>query len=151
MLTVAIIPIYFGIKGYPNYADFGFFAGGGFSLLIFLYLSFKRYSILKRWKFFSGTTKILYIISFLGIFIIFASYSGSTHAINTIEGTTTIEMVNFTWKDNPPDELKSKELILIMHYNGNFYVTEKQKPAPKYPEIFIIPDNQIKYTTIKKY
>jgi len=83
-------------------------------------------------------------------FFIIASYSGSINAINTIEGTTTVEIVNFSWKDNPPEEFKNKELILVMHYKGNFYVTEKQKPAPDFPELFIIPDDKIKYATIKR-
>lgn len=150
MLIVAITVFYIGIKSYPDNSSYFFFAASGFMLLVFIIFSMIKYSFQVNWKNFDRHNKIICTLLFFMFFFIIASYSGSINAINTIEGTTTVEIVNFSWKDNPPEEFKNKELILVMHYKGNFYVIEKQKPAPDFPELFIIPDDKIKYATIKR-
>lgn len=150
MLIVAIIIFYIGIKEYPNNAAYPFFAISGFMFVLFIYLSTVKFSLHSNWKKFDINIKMTCTLIFFTFLFIIASYSGAISAINTIEGTTKVEIINFSWKDNPPEEFKNKELILVMHYEGNFYVIEKQKPAPDFPELFIIPDNKIKYVTIKR-
>ena len=74
-----------------------------------------------------------------------------THAIHRIEGDSgNTFTINFSWKENPPTEIEGKELILIIHSEGKYYVVEKQKPAPEFPEVYIIPDEQVKFAVVKK-
>ena len=150
ILIAAIIIFFLGIKEYPINRAYILFTISVFILILFIIALITKFSLLTNWKNFDMKEKITYTILFFMFFFIVAAYSGAINAINTIEGTSTVEIVNFSWKDNPPEEFKNKELILVMHYKENFYVIEKQKPAPDYPELFIIPDDKIKYATIKR-
>jgi hypothetical protein len=40
--------------------------------------------------------------------------------------------------------LSNKTLILVMHYMGNYYIVEKIDPAPKYSNLYIISDTNVK-------
>lgn len=104
----------------------------------------KRYfSTSKSW---TMLILILLTLSFMGV-----GYIGDFHATKTIEGEMNeVFIVNFSWNEKTPQELNGKELTLIIHQEGNYYVVNNQKPAPKYPEVYIIPDHQIKFTVVKK-
>ena len=90
-------------------------------------------------------------IIFLFTSLALSSNLGVTHAIHRIEGDSdNIFMINFSWKENPLSEIEGKELILIIHSEGKYYVVEKQKPAPEFPEVYIIPDEQVEFAVVKK-
>lgn len=96
-------------------------------------------------------TKVTIIILFLLTSLIISSCLGEYHSKKLVEGENdNAFMINFSWKENPPKEIEGKELMLIIHQEGNYYVVNKQKPAPKYPEVYIIPDGQIKFAVSKK-
>ena len=101
------------------------------------------------------THKVVRLVA-LSIIFLFTSLAlssnlGVTHAIHRIEGDSdNIFTINFSWKENPLSEIEGKELILIIHSEGKYYVVEKQKPAPEFPEVYIIPDEQVKFAVVKK-
>jgi hypothetical protein len=98
-----------------------------------------------------STIMVLIIILFLLISSNMACYFGEQHGKRLVEGEKNdVFMINFSWKENPPKDIEGKELILIIHQDGKYYVVNKQKPAPEYPEVYIIPDDQIKFAIIKK-
>ena len=97
------------------------------------------------------TDKMLNIFIFLVICFLISTYLGEYHAKNLVEGDTDqLFIINFSWKENSPKEIEGKELMLIIHQEGKYFVVSKQKPAPEYPEVYIIPDDQIKFAVMKK-
>lgn len=94
---------------------------------------------------FSSIVLIL-VLSFLS-----SMFIGEFVAEQKIEGESNQAfIVNFSWKETSPKELQGMDLILIMHRSNKYYVVNKQNPAPEYPEVYVIPDNQIKFAVIKK-
>lgn len=95
--------------------------------------------------------RIILAIFAYTLLIFGARYIGSYIGERAIEGESyTSIMIVFTWKDTPPPEMQDKSLILILHNGGKYYVVEKQNPASKSPAVFIIPDDLVKYASIKK-
>ena len=95
--------------------------------------------------------RIIFYFILLMIASIGAGVIGDIHATKTIEGTlATSSSINYTWIGDLPAELEGKELVLILYYQERYYVTVRQNPAPKYPNIYIIPDDQIALATIKR-
>ena len=94
----------------------------------------------------------IYII--LGIFmlaLVASGYFGMVNARDMIEGDhDPTFLINFSWKEDTPKEIEGKELILIIYNDHKYYVVAKQKPAPNYPETYIIPDDQIEFASTKK-
>lgn len=96
-------------------------------------------------------SKALAIVIFLIIFLMIPMIVGEYHAKQLIEGDEDqLFMINFSWKEKSPKDIDGKELMFIIHQEGKYYVVNKQKPAPQYPEVYIIPDEQIKFAVIKK-
>jgi len=90
-------------------------------------------------------------IIFLSMSLALSSFMGVTHAIHQIEGDgDNTFTINFSWNEHPPTEIEGKELILIIHSEGKYYVVAKQKPAPEFPEVYIIPDAQVEFAVMKK-
>lgn len=95
--------------------------------------------------------RIIFYFLIILIASIGAGVLGDIHATKTIEGTlATSSSINFTWIGDLPAELEGKELVFILYYQEKYYVTVRQNPAPKYPNIYIIPDDQIALATIKR-
>lgn len=92
---------------------------------------------------------IIFIVGLLlGTLLFVAISNGENDAILTVEGTKG-NFIDFSWKTGTlPEEFKSMELILITYRNGNYYVVKHQKPAPNYPDVFIIPEDKIEFATI---
>lgn len=94
----------------------------------------------------------IYLILFCIISILIFSYAsqmGSTFAEMLITGNSTQSIeANFRLL-NDSDGIERKIFIIIMHYDGNYYVTEKINRINSSseflnPKIYIIPDKQIK-------
>ena len=111
----------------------------------------KYFKELKNLYFSTFRDKASIILIFLLLSLIISCYLGDQCAKKVVEGEADkVFMINFSWKENPPKDMEGKELILIIHQEGKYYVVNKQKPAPKYPEVYIISDDQIKFAVIKK-
>ena len=96
-----------------------------------------------------GTIYIIVMILLLASAL--SGYIGHAHAEDLIEGDRgDTFFINFSWKDEPTKEIDGKELILIIYNEHKYYVVAKQKPAPNNPEIYIIPDDQIVFASIKR-
>lgn len=67
-------------------------------------------------------------------------------AMHIIKGD---KIITFNWNGNPPEDINNKEFVPIFHYNGNYYVAERMKPAPKNPIVYAIPENQVESAVIK--
>ena len=94
----------------------------------------------------------MYIIVIILLMVpVFSGIVGCENAKNLIEGDRSDTLfVNFSWKDEPTKEIDGKDLILIIYNDHKYYVVAKQKPAPNNPEIYIIPDDLIEFTSIRK-
>lgn len=121
-----------------------------FSLfIVYIVTSLKGTSIRTIWLQGDFILRIIILIGVLFAVCILAGLWGTIEATNTIEGKNAVN-INFTWKENPPTEINGKELILILNTNGNFYVVSKEKPAPMYPKVYIIPGDNINLAVLKK-
>lgn len=75
-----------------------------------------------------------------------AYFNARKGAEASIEGRSPSVSVTFTWRDSAPQEFVGTELVLILYRDGRFYVVKKEKPAPTSPQLFIISDEQIRYS-----
>ena len=126
-----------------------FFAG----ILIFSFIW--NYWLNEKIKNFTNKTKIninqIYTILFIIILLILiftGSLKGKMEAINTIEDANG-RFIDFEWKGISPVEIEEKKLVLITYHEDNYYVAIHQNPAPEFPKVFIIPDDQINLAIIK--
>jgi len=83
--------------------------------------------------------------------LVFAANAlGDFRGKKTIEGETyDSSVITFQWKDQPIKDVEGKELILIMYRGGNYYVAQRESPAPQFPNVFVIPDDRVSYVSIK--
>lgn len=127
-----------------------FFAG----ILIFSFLW--NYWLNEKIKNFTNTTKIninqIYVIFFIIILLLLiftGSFKGKIDARKTVEDANG-RFIDFEWKGISPIEIDGKELVLITYHEGNYYVVIHQNPAPEFPKVFIIPDDEINLAIIRK-
>jgi hypothetical protein len=59
-------------------------------------------------------------------------------------------MVKLTLKENILPEIDGKELILVLYHNGKYYIANKERPAPAFPKIYVVPDEQIKVAVLSR-
>jgi hypothetical protein len=85
----------------------------------------------------------------IGLMSIFASSSGRNHARLTIEGRGgDITFITIKTKANFDNLDNKKKLILIMHNDKKYYITEQKKPAPLNPCVYVVPDEQIELVVL---
>jgi hypothetical protein len=127
-----------------------------FIAVLLIYSFIWNYWLNEKIKDFSNKTKIninqIYTILFIIILLILifsGSLKGKMDAINTIEDANG-RFIDFEWKGISPVEIEEKKLILITYHEDNYYVTIHQNPAPEFPKVFIIPDDQINLAIIKR-
>lgn len=80
----------------------------------------------------------------------FAAVFGDIHATKLIEGSLHNSMVISLELKDGTNFQEGKQLILIMHHNGNYFIVERQHKVPKYPTVHIISDSQIAVAIIKR-
>ena len=123
------------------------------SMVLLLYLAKKFWSsslepTLKADVHKSEKKELFKVISIVFVLFIIVTVSipiGQYKAKGITEGNT---IITFTWAGNPPDGIENKELAPIFHHDGIYYVTERMKPAPKNPIVYVIPENQVKSAVI---
>jgi hypothetical protein len=135
-----------GIIEYPDAHSYYIFGIAVISFIATLWLLIKKKSIGSYFRADTLVKRIpLVVLAFLTLVMV-ARILGEVHAKKKIEGTlNNVSTIVFTWKDAPPQELIDKQLVLIIHIDGNYYVTVREIPAPKFPKIYIIRDDEIKY------
>jgi hypothetical protein len=95
--------------------------------------------------------RIITAIFLYAVLIFVARFIGGYIGKKAIEGKSYGSLrIIFTWRSDPPADLKDKELILILHNNGNYYVVKKDDPAPRSPETYIIPDELVSYVLLRR-
>ncbi|OPY55085.1 MAG: hypothetical protein A4E48_00155 [Methanosaeta sp. PtaU1.Bin060] len=93
------------------------------------------------------TVQNLFIVAFI-ICISIPSYLGTINADKLIGGDAGSLEVKLDLDNKSPD-LLNKTLILVVHSDGKYYLVEKNKSIPKEPNLYIIPDHQIKSIVVK--
>jgi len=99
---------------------------------------------------YSWLWRIVWSIGGMLCLSLFAAFMGDTDATKLIEGTLASSSEITLELKSTNINLQSKSLILVYHHNGNYYVVEKSKPAPKRPRVYIIPDSQVKMATLRR-
>jgi len=88
--------------------------------------------------------RLLSLVGFIFFISVVAGLMGDVHATKLIEGTlhnsyeVTLELKDSNFG------IDNGSLILIMHTDGKYYLIERNTPAPIYPYLYIIPDEEIK-------
>jgi len=118
----------------------------GIILLLFYFISVYNKLII-NWK--SNPFAVISIcLICISLMSNFASFFGRNHAKLTIEGEgVEITFVKIKTKTNF-DNLDNNKLILIMHNDKKYYITEQKKPAPLNPYIYVVPDDQIEMVVL---
>jgi hypothetical protein len=85
----------------------------------------------------------------IGLMSGFASFFGRNHAILTIEGRgVEITFIKIKTKVNLDNLDNKKNLILIMHNDKKYYITEQKMPAPLNPYVYVVPDDQVELVVL---
>lgn len=89
----------------------------------------------------------LYLFTF---FVFFIFVSGQLNAALVIENshidiTNTFPVVKIKTVDSLHKNIGNKNLIYVIHTNDSYYFVEQEKPAPKKPKIYIIPEEKIEW------
>lgn len=79
-----------------------------------------------------------------------ASLLGHRAAENLIQGKNGSFEIQFFPKDNMDNQLQNKTLIFIMLKDNKYYVLEKNESNTKYPELYIIQEDQVKIAKLHK-
>ena len=132
-----------------NAIHIGFYIILGLYLLVYLYHRSAAKEIITQYM--HSSYRTIYVIAIILIIASSSGYIGSKHAENLIEGDRGDTLfINFSWNAEPTKYIVEEDLILIIYNDHKYYVVAKQKPAPKNPEIYIIPDDLIEFASIRK-
>ena len=150
-LTILIFVVSFFLIGYIegfssilHYILFGFWI---IALIFYIFASLKRFSIINSYLKSSASEQLFSIFFIILIIVLLGGNIAKLEAIQTIEGD---KVITFNWNGDSPKEVAGKELVPIIHRNGNYYVAERQMASPKNPVVYIIPENKIGFVSIKK-
>lgn len=121
-----------------------------FFLIMYIWISWNKVSMRSLWSK-SNSHKVLILLGIFSILCIFAGFLGDCMATEAVEGNFIDPViVEFFWNENSHPEFEGKEFIPIFYRNGNYYVVNKQNPAPKYIDVYIIPENKIEFAILKR-
>lgn len=120
------------------------------TFLYYIYKSYKKVSI--AYILYSGriSTKVLYLVTLIGILGMFAYNLGTHDAKELIQGKSGTPEIQLFLKDNNSEQFQNKTLIFVMIKDNKYYVVEKNETVPKDPKLYIIQDNQIEMAIIHK-
>ncbi|MCK5660574.1 MAG: hypothetical protein KAH86_04380 [Methanosarcinales archaeon] len=153
-LTVLIPAILLVILYYYLYLDyshgiiygiFGIIVPFG---LVIIYIVFSKNKLSIRDIFLVPDFKrhVLGLLYLAIILLCICNAAGELSAMYLVEGD---KIITFNWNGNHQEDISNKEFVPIFHYNENYYVAERMKPAPKNPIVYAIPDNQVESAAIK--
>jgi hypothetical protein len=95
--------------------------------------------------------RVILAVFLYAILIFGARFAGGYIGKKAVEGKSYGSLrIVFIWRDSPPPEVQDKELILIIHNGGKYYVVKKEDPASESPEVYIIPDDLVKYASLRR-
>ena len=151
LLAMGVLGIIYSVRIYHNWIELIFLLFGAIVILVnFLILSKHHISITHYFYRSSWSMRLIFLVPLVLAICLLASYFGQVHATKLIEGSLRNSMIiTLELKDGTIFQ-EGKQLILIMHNNGKYYVAERQTRAPKYPPVYVISDNQIAIATIKR-
>lgn len=115
-------------------------------LLILIVMSIKKFTIVDTFWNINFASKMFVLMSIFIIIMTFSGFLGDQTAQNRIESNN---IITFHWKGDIPNEIEGKELVLITILDENYYVVERQSPANKHPEVYLISKDQIEFATLK--
>jgi len=128
---------------------YGLFASS-ILLILYIFLSVRKINLIIVTLNILKRAELLGFILILMIFILAAALLGSYHAKKLGEGTLS-DVIGIEFKTKRTfTEIDNKKLILILHNEGKYFVVEKQNPLPEYPNVFILPDEQVEFAIMKR-
>jgi hypothetical protein len=120
--------------------------------ILLTYLGFSFTSSMKS----NFVSRIAICIVVFAIFVLTSQSLGSNQAEALVMGRYTETLsIRFDWKDiknDPAPQELNTDLILVLKNKGNYYILKRvnDKNPNLYPEIYMIPEANIKFAVIKK-
>jgi len=150
-LFFAVLGAYQAIRDFPHlslYLSLGIFLSVAF-LVVSWTLRRKSAALLLTRD--NVPIRILALVGAILYISFMARLLGSHHAKIGVEATGYGAVsIRFETKASFPESLEDMNLILIIYHNGNYYVMERQNPLPRYPKVYIVPDDQIEFAVQKR-
>jgi len=146
VFVMVLLMIAFGIDEYPKWHSYVFFANSVFALVAGVILSMKKFSVTEIITRPSRALRLLGVLVAILIVSLVSRYLGSLHAQKTVDGSLhNVVSIDIDTAETFPVDFSDKQLILVLHRNGNYYVVEKESEVPKFPSVHIVPDSQVNY------
>jgi hypothetical protein len=151
LLVTAAIIMYSDLKGdtgIPNRMAILSFVV--FSSL-YVFTSVRKWSVIREFIAYGLLARLSLIVSFVVALAIFSSALGHYQAERLLDGS----LKNITWiqikTSKPVPEVDNEyPLLLILHNENKYYVTKRVDPIPKFPIVYIIPDDQVEFAILSK-
>lgn len=151
LAMAALIVLYAFRPRTPGNEFYSLILGAGSLVIPFLSESLQGKALAKRLWNKGLLSRMLFLALLLTLSAITAGLLGELHAVERIEGTLHNDFaIDFKLKSGLPSELQGKDLVLIIHHDGNYYVTPFQAPAPDLPKVYIIPDDQVEMAVMRR-
>ncbi len=148
-LIFLIIP--FLLPGTSEFGSLDFYIGLGFvvcPVIAIVWLSWNKKSIGHLLR---QAEPVIVLILVIPIMTVAARTIGEFHGRKTIQGDPQYTYtVSFAWKEAPIQELEGKELILIVYQDSQYYVAIREKPAPAFPKVYVVPVDQLKHAVVSR-
>lgn len=125
-------------------------------VLTFLFIIFfctvsagkKHFSLAHFFYKFDSKGRLIIVMFYILFIFILASFYGNIHATLLLGGFDGQEAsLELNEKNN---DMQSKSLMLVLHYDRNYYLVEKNISLPKYPLMYIVPDDQVKIAKVHR-
>ena len=127
------------------------FAAAGLILVAFIMCSWQKTSLSQRIQKSPPLGRIFILLMLIAVSVVTANFLGQHDAARSVEGALRNGvLVRFAWKGEVRPELENKAFVLILHRDGKYYVVGLESPAPEFPKVYIVPDEQIKLAVIQR-
>lgn len=114
-------------------------------VVVLIYCSWKGQTLVMELVKRAWPGRLIIIFLFFLTTMIYSMQYGESAAIALIEKRRSPATIEFKWKNASPQEIQGKELILVFHQDGKYFVVPFSSSAPKYPQTYVIPDDQIEF------
>ena len=157
-----LVPILIALGGIiwclPKIFDinYSYIASFGFISLLFSLFFLTVDSSKKKWSlaYFFYSSGLIVRLILIAVFIFFmfwiAGIMGSFDAQRLVAGDLPGSQIITLDLKELNNNIQNKSFILVLHYNNEYYMVEKNIPVPEYPLMYIIPDDQVKMAIIQR-
>lgn len=90
-----------------------------------------------------------WVVGFFLLLVVYSAEQGEQDAIEIVKGREGTRVVRLELT-NDPLGLGDQEHMLAMQHGGKYYLVERQRPAPRDPTLYIVPESQVVVATIRR-